>query len=169
MRAVAAAEGLSWLALRYFNVAGTAAPELADRGERNLVPLALRAVADGRPPLVFGADYDTPDGSCVRDYIHVSDLASAHVAATQAVVSSKLGTVLNVGTGKGHSVFDVLAAVERATGRPVHPQVTDRRVGDPAMVVADPARIRVELGWQAEHDLDAMVSSAWAGMVQSTG
>lgn len=155
------ATGLRYVALRYFNVAGARDARLADRGRENLVPIALEAVARGEAPTVFGADYDTPDGSCVRDFVHVDDLADAHVAAT-ALLDGPCAETLNVGVGRGFSVLEVMAAVARVAGRPVDPVIAARRPGDPAAVVADVTRIRERLGWTARHDLDDIVASAWA-------
>lgn len=155
------ATGLRSVALRYFNVAGTAVPELADRGCANLVPLAMDAVADGRRPQVFGADYDTPDGSCVRDYVHVEDVAEAHVAAVASLAGPGTRT-FNVGVGRGFSVLEVLRAIGGVSGRDATPDVVARRPGDPASVVADVDRIATELGWRARHDLTDVVTSAWA-------
>lgn len=156
----ARATGLRSVALRYFNVAGTATPELADRGRNNLVPLAMDAIARGRRPQVFGQDYDTPDGSCVRDYVHVEDVAEAHVAAVASL--ERPGTrTFNVGVGRGYSVLEVLAAIGEVSGRTVDPEVVGRRPGDPAKVVADVTRITNELSWRARHDLTSIVGSAW--------
>ena len=155
--------GLRYVALRYFNVAGARDGRLADRGQANLVPIVLDAVARGVAPAVFGTDYDTPDGSCVRDFVHVDDLADAHVAATALLDAHPDRTgaeTLNVGVGRGYSVLEVMAAVARASGQPVEPEVAARRPGDPPAVVADVTRIRERLGWTARHDLDDIVTSA---------
>jgi len=169
----AAASALSWVALRYFNVAGTGQPDLVDRGERNLVPRALRAVQRGDRPVVYGQDYPTPDGTCVRDYIHVADLADAHLVAAEraAAVAARpgaapLGEVYNVGCGVGASVLDVLACAAEVTGRSLDPERAGRRAGDPAMVVADVGKIRRELGWSAALGLSDMVASTWEAMVR---
>jgi UDP-glucose 4-epimerase len=154
------ATGLRYVALRYFNVAGARDARLADRGQANLVPIALDAVARGEGPTVFGADYDTPDGSCVRDFVHVDDLADAHVAAS-ALLDAPAAETFNVGVGRGYSVLEVVAAIARVAGRPVEPLIAERRPGDPAAVVADVTRIRERLGWTARHDLDDIVASAW--------
>jgi UDP-glucose 4-epimerase len=161
-RDVGRAHGLSWTSLRYFNVAGAGAPELGDTGAFNLVPLALRALTSGRRPQVFGDDYPTPDGTCVRDYIHVADLADAHVAAVAHVSSGRRADVFNVGTGRGYSVREVIAAIGAATGLDTTYDVVDRRPGDPARVVASAQRIGTELGWTAARDLDDIARSAWA-------
>jgi UDP-glucose 4-epimerase len=152
--------GLGALSLRYFNVVGSASPELADTGSSNLFPQVLAALRERRRPTVFGTDYPTPDGSAVRDYIHVVDLAEAHVAATAA--TDRPGhTVLNVGCGHGYSVLEVLAAFATVTGLDTTPAPQPRRPGDAAAVVADPARAAQVLAWSARHGLADMVTSAW--------
>jgi UDP-glucose 4-epimerase len=162
LRDAAAASDLRHVSLRYFNVAGAATPELADRGVHNLIPLVLSALREGRRPTMFGDDYPTPDGSCVRDYVHVQDLASAHVIAAERLDRGLVPSVLNVGTGTGSSVREVMETTARVTGRPVDYEVRPRRAGDPAQVVASADRIRAEFGWTARLDLAAMISSAWA-------
>jgi UDP-glucose 4-epimerase len=159
----AAARGARALSLRYFNVAGAGRPTLGDTGVFNLVPLVFQALEAGRPPQVFGADYPTPDGTCIRDYIHVADLADAHAAGADALESSADGDhrVVNISTGRGSSVLEVLASVARATGRHVAHEVTPRRPGDPARVVGSTTRAAELLGWRATRDLDDMVASAW--------
>jgi len=165
MRDVAAAATLDWVSLRYFNVAGAGAPELGDTGVFNLIPMVFRALTTGRAPQVFGDDYPTPDGSCIRDYLHVTDLADAHVAAVRVLEQSAggdpMGVVYNVGRGRGVSVLEVMAAVQQVTGLEFTPEVVARRSGDPARLVASADRIRADLGWTADRDLTAMVSSAW--------
>ncbi len=163
LRDAARAHGLTWTSLRYFNVAGSGEPALADRGANNLIPLVFRALDRGKPPQVFGADYPTPDGSCVRDYIHVGDLAEAHVAAADRLESGGLSGTYNVGRGEGASVFEVLAVVREVTGVDIEPKVVDRRPGDPARLVASAAAIERDLGWTARRDLRDMVASAWEG------
>jgi len=152
---------LSWISLRYFNVAGAASPELGDTSVFNLIPMVFRALSQGDRPQVFGADYPTPDGSCIRDYIHVADLADAHVAAAAACESESVGEVYNVGRGQGVSVFEVMTVISEVIGRDVGAQVGPRRPGDPAQLVATVDKIRATLGWQATYDLPQMVSSAW--------
>ncbi|MDQ1669706.1 MAG: UDP-glucose 4-epimerase, partial [Actinomycetota bacterium] len=161
LRDLAAAGPLRWAALRYFNVAGTRAPELADRGVANLVPMALQALSEGRNPQVFGDDYDTRDGSCVRDYIHVVDLAEAHVAAARRLDERDTGEIYNVGRGEGVTVKEVLEKVREVTGIDFRYDVVGRRPGDPAAYFADPTKISKDLGWSARYDLDDMVRSAW--------
>ncbi len=157
--------GLKWAALRYFNAAG-ADPEgrLGEdhRPETHLIPLVLDAVAGRRPPLtVFGDDYDTPDGTCIRDYIHVADLATAHLLALEAIREQSVR--YNLGNGQGHSVREVIAAAERVTGRPVPYLIGPRRPGDPPVLVASSERIRRELGWRPRYpDLDTIIAHAWA-------
>jgi UDP-glucose 4-epimerase len=155
--------GLDWLSLRYFNVAGSGAPALGDTTVSNLIPMTFRALDEGRAPQVFGDDYPTRDGSCIRDYIHVVDLAEAHVAAAARLERSErpIGAVYNVGTGTGASVREVLATVGEVTGHPFVPDVVGRRPGDAPAVVARVTAIGRALGWRAERDLAAMVHSAW--------
>ncbi|HET6817732.1 MAG TPA: UDP-glucose 4-epimerase GalE [Mycobacteriales bacterium] len=165
-RDVAAATGLRVVALRYFNVAGAASPELGDPGVFNLVPMVFRELANGSRPKVFGNDYPTPDGTCIRDYIHVCDIADAHVAALQQLAaggSDEPFRVYNIGRGEGSSVLEVVDVIGQVTGLDVTPDFVDRRPGDPARVVASVDRIAKDLGWTSKFDLTDMVSSAWAG------
>ena len=165
VRGAARAWGLRAVSLRYFNVAGATSPELADTACDNLVPILLRCARAGTSPTVFGDDYPTPDGSCVRDYVHVADVADAHVATLDALATGEgLPEVLNLGTGSGASVLDVVGAVERVTGTRLSPVIGPRRPGDPAEVVADVGLVRRALGWQAAYGLDDIVRSA-AGAV----
>ncbi|MGW4897799.1 UDP-glucose 4-epimerase GalE [Kitasatospora sp. NPDC004240] len=164
--AVGRAHGLATASLRYFNVAGSASPELADPGVFNLVPMVFERITAGLPPRIFGADYPTPDGTCVRDFIHVSDVASAHVAAARRLDADRDGKtslVLNIGRGEGVSVREMLAVISRVTGRDTTAEVTARRPGDPARVVASAELIHQELGWTARHGVEEMVASAWEG------
>lgn len=161
--AAARAFGLHAVSLRYFNVAGAASPELGDPASLNLIPMAFERVMRGEAPQIFGADYDTPDGTCVRDYIHVADLAEAHTAALALLERGEPGnTVFNVGTGVGTSVREIVSRVLEVTGSDLEPVVTDRRPGDPAYVVASAARIAEVVGWRARRGVDEMVESAWA-------
>ncbi|WP_448614632.1 UDP-glucose 4-epimerase GalE [Modestobacter sp. URMC 112] len=162
LTATARAHGVSVINLRYFNVVGAADRELRDRGAYNLVPLVFRALRDGEPARVFGDDYPTPDGTCVRDYVDVRDLADAHVRAAAALESDAMTATYNVGRGTGSSVLEVLEAVRTVTGRPLTHEVHGRRPGDPAAIVGRVDRIEKELGWRARHDLLDMVRSAWA-------
>ncbi|MGE2714596.1 UDP-glucose 4-epimerase GalE [Mycolicibacterium litorale] len=158
---VAAAHNLSWAALRYFNVAGSAEPHLADRGETNLIPKVFRAISTGVAPKVFGDTYPTRDGTCVRDYIHVCDVADAHAAVLKQMGSDLSASVYNIGTGTGTSVLEVMAAVRQVTGIDFHHDICAARPGDCADVVADPTKIRTRLGWRSRHDLKGAVESAW--------
>lgn len=165
---VAGASGLRYVSLRYFNVAGAVDPCLADRGTANLVPMVFQRLANRQAPMVFGDDYDTPDGTCIRDFVHVGDVASAHVVAARALESGKVhGLTANVGRGSGVSVLDMVGIIRRVTGSAgqawAEPEVLPRRPGDPPCVVASADRIRDVLGWQSQFDVEEMVASAWAG------
>jgi UDP-glucose-4-epimerase GalE len=158
---------LRWAALRYFNACG-ADPE-GDLGEchdpeTHLVPVCLETAAGLRERLeLYGTDYPTPDGTCVRDYIHVTDLADAHVRALEALLEGRSLGPRNVATGRGHSNREVIAAVERVTGRRVPLREAPRRAGDPPQLVADATRFRREFGWEPRHSaLDEVVATAWA-------
>lgn len=153
---------LSWVALRYFNVAGAGADDLGDTGVFNLIPMVLRALDNGEAPQVFGDTYPTPDGTCIRDYIHVQDLAEAHVAAVTQAERGGRTDIYNVGRGMGFSVLDVLDAVRSAMGSDFAHEISAPRAGDPASLVAAVNRIHSELGWQAQRDLADMVTSAWS-------
>jgi len=168
---VAAATGLRFANLRYFNVAGTAAPELTDRGVSNLVPMVFERLTRRLSPRIFGDDYETPDGTCIRDFVHVADIASAHVAAARGLREGHIAALTaNVGRGEGVSVramVDTIRAVTRTAGEKwAEPVVDVRRPGDPARVVASAARIEQALGWRAQWDVEDMVASAWEGWVR---
>ena len=160
------AYGLRHAALRYFNAAG-AAPEdgLGEDHdpETHLVPLVLDVAAGRRPGItVFGDDYDTPDGTCVRDYIHVMDLADAHVRALEHLLGDKANLTLNLGTGTGYSVHQVIEAARRVTGKPIAALSGPRRAGDPPVLVADASRARELLGWRpARTALEDQIGDAW--------
>ncbi|MER5527168.1 UDP-glucose 4-epimerase GalE [Streptomyces sp. NPDC002677] len=167
VRATGRATGLSTASLRYFNVAGAARPELADLGVFNLVPMVFEKLTEDAPPRVFGDDYPTPDGTCVRDYIHVVDLAEAHVAAARALQAEPgRELTLNIGRGEGVSVREMIDRINAVTGYDRPPVVAPRRPGDPARVVASADRISTELGWKAKHDVQDMITSAWEGWVR---
>lgn len=167
LRDFQAAHGIKSVALRYFNAAGAdpdaEVGELHDP-ESHLIPLALDAIAGrGQPLTVYGDDYPTADGTCIRDYIHVSDLAEAHVLALDSLDRFDGPRAFNLGTGLGVSVREVIEAIERVVGKPVPHSIGARRPGDPAELVADPARARAELGWTPRiSDMDSIVASAWA-------
>lgn len=161
------AYGLKSVCLRYFNAAG-ADPEgqLGERHEpeTHLIPLILRA-ASGRAPdiKVFGRDYATPDGTCIRDYVHVADLCDAHRLALDSLLKGGESAVYNLGNGNGFSVAEVIAATERVTGKKIPVTDAPRRAGDPPSLVANAANARAALGWQPQHDdLDAIIAHAWA-------
>jgi UDP-glucose-4-epimerase GalE len=170
--AYAMAYGLRFVCLRYFNAAG--ADESGQIGEchepeTHLIPLALRAAAGEGPPLaIYGDDYPTPDGTCIRDYIHVSDLANAHVRALEYVDNGGGTTAFNLGVGRGYSVNEVLAAIEEVTGHRVPSRPAPRRPGDPPALIADARLAQKELGWQAEYSLREIVSTAWTWMQRMT-
>ncbi|MDF2254462.1 UDP-glucose 4-epimerase GalE [Streptantibioticus ferralitis] len=165
VRAAGAAYGMGTTCLRYFNVAGAARPELADVGVFNLVPMVFEKLDAGAPPMVFGADYPTPDGTCVRDFIHVQDIASAHLAAARRLAAGASGDLtVNIGRGEGVSVSEMVERICAVTGHhDVEPKVMDRRPGDPARVVASADRISRELDWSARYDVEEMIASAWSG------
>jgi UDP-glucose-4-epimerase GalE len=157
--------GLTSVSLRYFNASG-ADPEgtLGEEHdpETHLIPLVLRAVRTGEPITVFGDDYPTSDGTCIRDYIHVNDLAQAHILALQYLTGGGETTQFNVGTGEGHTVMEVIRAVERVTGREVPFRIGLRREGDPPALVASSEKLRRTLGWEPRYpDLDTIVRHAW--------
>lgn len=157
--------GLRSISLRYFNACG--AEPGSGLGEEHdpethLLPLVLRAVRTGEPVTVFGDDYETPDGTCIRDYIHVSDLARAHILAVEKLLEGGETDVLNVGTGRGYSVMEVLRAVEKVTGQKAPYEIGPRRAGDPPELVADPTRLKQTLGWEPQYtELEQIVATAW--------
>ncbi|MEV4948603.1 UDP-glucose 4-epimerase GalE [Streptomyces sp. NPDC053755] len=170
VRATGRAHGMSTACLRYFNVAGAAAPALADTGVFNLVPMVFERLAAGLPPRIFGDDYATPDGTCVRDYIHVADIADAHLAVARrlderAEAGQGGDLTFNIGSGEGVSVREMIDLIGEITGLDATPEIVDRRPGDPAKVVASAERIATELGWKARHDVRSMIASAWEGRV----
>lgn len=162
------AYGFRYASLRYFNAAG--ADESGEIGElhdpeTHLIPLALSAAAGTGPALqIFGTDYPTPDGTCIRDYIHVNDLASVHVKALEHLTAGKPSFAVNVGTGTGASVREVISAVEKVAGKPVPHKTAPRRAGDPPALVANPAKAQALLNWKAARGLQEIVSTAWNWM-----
>lgn len=162
----AAAHGLRSIALRYFNAAGADPDGVIGEShepETHLIPIVLAAAAGERPHVaVYGADYPTADGTCIRDYVHVSDLATAHVLALARLEGWHGAEVFNLGNGHGFSVREVIAAAQRATAVQIPVKVEPRRAGDPPVLVADASRARTELGWRPVHsDLDSQIGSAW--------
>jgi UDP-glucose 4-epimerase len=156
------AAGLTHTSLRYFNVVGSGDPAIYDTSPHNLFPLVFEALVAGKTPTIFGNDYPTPDGTNVRDYIHVSDIALAHVAAAKRLDAGEpVEPAYNLGSGDGASVAEIMAAVARVTGIPFEPQIAARRPGDPARIVATGELAARDLDWQMRHTLDEMVASAW--------
>jgi UDP-glucose-4-epimerase GalE len=157
---------LRFVALRYFNAAG--ADEYGAVGEihspeTHLIPSAFEAIEGTRPVLqIYGDDYPTSDGTCIRDYIHVTDLAEAHVLALEYLEEGGISTALNLGTGRGHSVHEVISTIESVTGSRITTRVVPRREGDPPELVADPSRARKVLNWHAKRSLNDIVTTAWA-------
>ncbi|MGW3264133.1 UDP-glucose 4-epimerase GalE [Streptomyces sp. NPDC001056] len=165
VRAAGRAHGISTVCLRYFNVAGAAAPELADTGVFNIVPMVFDRLTRDEAPRIFGDDYPTPDGTCVRDYIHVADLAEAHLAAARRLADDAPAgdLTLNIGRGEGVSVRELITVIGEVTGDRREPVVEPRRPGDAPRAVASAERAARELGWRARRDVREMVRSAWEG------
>lgn len=156
------AVGLKHTSLRYFNVVGSGTTEVYDSSPHNLFPLVIEALLEGRTPRINGDDYDTPDGTCVRDYIHVADLATSHVAAARALSDgSTLERVYNLGSGDGLSVRQIMDAMARGTGVDFTPEIHPRRPGDPARIVASGDLAARDISWHMRHTIDDMVTSAW--------
>ena len=151
--------------MRYFNASGADPEGRAGEDhdpETHLIPLMFRAIQTGAPMTLFGDDYPTPDGTCIRDYVHVTDLARAHIASVEHLCAGGESKKYNVGTGRGYSVKEVLDAVARVTGKPVPHTMGPRRDGDPAALVADSTRLQTELGWKPMYsDLNKIVETAW--------
>ncbi len=163
LAAEARATGLRHTSLRYFNVVGSGHEHLVDTSPHNLFSLTFDAILEGCSPTIFGDDYPTEDGTCVRDYIHVADLARSHVSAARRLqAGDDLAPVYNLGSGSGVSVRQIMGAVAAVTGVDVKPEVHVRRPGDPPRVVADGTLATRDLDWQTRHSLEQMVSSAWA-------
>lgn len=158
----ARAWGLRGVNLRYFNVAGAGWSDLADTAVMNLVPIVFAKLAAGEKPVVFGDDYPTADGSCVRDYVHVLDLAEAHIAALDYTeLAEREYETFNVGTGTGSSVFEVIDEIRKVSGINFEIDVQSRRAGDPPFLCADVSRINRVLGWTAKNGLSEIIESAW--------
>ncbi|MEU9283519.1 UDP-glucose 4-epimerase GalE [Streptomyces sp. NPDC048275] len=164
VRAAGRAHGIATVCLRYFNVAGAAAPELADTGVFNVIPMVFDRLTRGEAPRIFGDDYPTPDGTCVRDYIHVADLAEAHLAAARRLAGGATGDLtVNIGRGEGVSVRELLTLIAEVSGDSRRPVVEPRRPGDAPRAVASAALASEELGWSARREVREMVESAWQG------
>ncbi len=163
IRDVARAHGVTHTSLRYFNVVGSGSPELFDSSPHNLFPLVFKALAEGRTPRINGEDYNTEDGTCVRDYVHVADLAHSHVVAARKLAAGEvLNPVYNLGSGDGVSVQQIMDAVREVTGIDFTPEVGPRRPGDPDRIVATGEAARRDLEWEMRHTLADMVQSAWS-------
>jgi UDP-glucose 4-epimerase len=160
------ARDIKWIALRYFNVVGAATPDLGDTGVNNLVPMVFRALQNKERPKVFGDDYPTKDGSCIRDYVHVSDLADSHVIAAQKLSNENYCGILNIGRGEGFSVKQVMDTISDVIGKDVNYQIDPRRPGDPAQTIADVTKSTKDLNWKAKEDLKSMINSAWQAWQQ---
>lgn len=161
--ALAKSDNFNVASMRYFNVAGAASNDVGDTFALNLIPIVMQAITTGKQPQVFGSDYPTPDGTCIRDYIHVQDLAEAHVAAIELVENTELGfQAINLGTGQGTSVTEVINVIRTVTGLEIHPILAPRRAGDPASLVANPTLAAQLLNWRSRFTLQDMVESAWA-------
>jgi len=165
LRWLDACSGMRSVVLRYFNACGAEARfgiGEEHEPETHLIPLIFQAIRSGEPVTVFGTDYPTADGTCIRDYVHVSDLASAHLCALDSLMAGGSSGIYNAGTGKGFSVLEVIRAAEAVTGKKVPYKVGPRREGDPAELVADSSKLQKTLGWTPKYDtLEAMVASAW--------
>ena len=159
--AVAKAENLSAISLRYFNVVGALRDEFADNSKDNLVPKVFAALKAGKNPEIYGSDYPTKDGSCIRDYIHISDLAKAHLVALEKIFSTKVDEIYNVGSGSGYSVTEMINQIAESIGKAITPTLSTRRPGDTAQLIASIAKIERDLGWKPERSLKEMIDSAW--------
>lgn len=158
-----ASEGFSAVSLRYFNVVGSATDAIYDVSPHNLFPLVLEALLAGKTPRIFGQDYPTPDGTCVRDYLHVGDLAHSHAVAAKALLEGRqLRPAYNLGSGEGLSVRQIMDAMAKVTGIDFAPEIGPKRTGDPARIVADGSAATADLDWQMRYSVDEMVSSAWS-------
>jgi UDP-glucose 4-epimerase len=156
------AKGLRHTSLRYFNVVGSGADDLYDTSPHNLFPIVFEKLLAGEAPRIYGDDYDTPDGTCVRDYVHVSDLAVSHVFAAQRLAAGEeLQPVYNLGSGTGYSVAEIMTAIRNVTDIEFTPENGPRRPGDPARIVATGEAAARDLDWKMRHDLEDMVRSAW--------
>ena len=157
------ATGLRHTSLRYFNVVGSGSDALHDTSPHNLFPLVFEALVSGRTPRIYGDDYPTPDGTCVRDYVHVADLAHSHVVAAQRLeAGDRLARAYNLGSGDGSSVREIMDAMAAVTGIGFEPEIAPRRPGDPARIVANGGLAARELDWKMRHSLDDMVAGAWS-------
>jgi UDP-glucose 4-epimerase len=157
--------GFKFVALRYFNAAGADFDGVigeSHQPETHLIPLILEVALGKREKImVFGDDYPTPDGTCIRDYIHVYDLADAHIKALEYLMKGGNSEIINLGTGDGNSVKEVIEAVKEITGKPIKTEIAPRRAGDPASLVADNKKAKAVLGWIPQYNIKDIISSAW--------
>ena len=165
---VGSAEQISNISLRYFNVVGSNIAEFGDNSKDNLVPKVFLALKNGKRPQIYGSDYPTPDGTCIRDYIHVQDLALAHLAALKKVESGYISQVYNVGSGKGYSVKEMMDQIAKSIGRDINPEVSPARAGDSPKLIASIDKIKEQLGWSPKASLEEMIDSAWQAEVART-
>jgi UDP-glucose 4-epimerase len=169
LRDQAIAAGLAHTSLRYFNVVGSGSPDLRDTSPHNLFPMVFEALLDGRTPRINGNDYQTADGTCVRDYIHVADLAVSHVAAARRLdAGQEIAPVYNLGSGDGVSVGEIMSTVASVTGIAFTPEIGPRRAGDPDRIVASGEMAARDLDWKMRHSLEEMVRSAWESRQAAT-
>jgi UDP-glucose 4-epimerase len=162
---VGSAEQISNISLRYFNVVGSNIAEFGDNSKDNLVPKVFLALKNGKRPQIYGSDYPTPDGTCIRDYIHVQDLALAHLAALKKVESGYISQVYNVGSGKGYSVKEMMDQISKSIGRDINPELSPARAGDSPKLIASIDKIKEQLGWSPKASLEEMIDSAWQAEV----
>ena len=165
---VGSAEQISNISLRYFNVVGSNIAEFGDNSKDNLVPKVFLALKNGKRPQIYGSDYPTPDGTCIRDYIHVQDLALAHLAALKRVESGYISQVYNVGSGKGYSVKEMMDQISKSLGRDINPELSLARAGDSPKLIASIDKIKEQLGWSPKASLEEMIDSAWQAEVART-
>ncbi len=158
--------GLNAISLRYFNVAGAGEKKLKDVGEFNLIPMVFRAILDGENPKIFGDNYETLDGTCIRDFVHVEDVSHAHLLCAQKLSQGFHSEVFNVGTGSGYSVREVIEKIRKITGRSFEIEIMPARDGDPAITGAETSKISSVLGWEAQRGIDEIISSAWTAWSQ---
>jgi len=158
---VAEAEDFSAISLRYFNVVGSSRPEFGDNSKDNLVPKVFTAYKDSRRPEIYGDDYPTKDGTCIRDYIHVGDLAEAHLLALRAIESKRIDEVYNVGSGSGYSVKEIIEQISMTMGVDLNPLVVGRRDGDSPQLISSITKIGRDLGWKPRSNLKEMIDSSW--------
>ena len=161
IKSVGVAEGFSTISLRYFNVVGSTKVEFADNSKDNLVPKVFAAIKRGESPEIYGSNYPTKDGTCIRDYIHVADLAESHLSVLKRVESAIVHEVYNVGSGKGYSVKEMIDQISKSMNKDLTPMLCPRRAGDIPQLIASISKIERELGWKPKRSLKEMIDSAW--------